>query len=143
MAYAQVSNSGKGFITHADQLILSFRGDADNIWEVVGATVDVDAWIARVGGTAKTSGEALTIVTTYTNFMYTRYEFFTEVVTPAQAAKLFEIAVGDVSFRPFVKQLLIADGMDMREQWMIDGVDLLLSKGHINQTIHDDILAGR
>ena len=143
MAFAQVVNFGKGFITHTDQTLLAFSGGVDNIWEVTGSPQDVSDWIARVGAIAKTSQEAAIITTDFTNFLYTRLEFFTELVTPTQVATLFSLAVSDTDIRPFVKQILTAENMDVRDNWFIEGTDLLLLKGHINQTKHDEMLAGR
>ena len=143
MAFVQVVNFGKGFITHEDQTKLSFSGGYVDLWEVLGATADIEAWRARVAGVEKTAQQATDLSTAHTNYIYTRIEFFTELVTPAQAANLFSLAVSDVDIRPFVKQILIVDSMDVRDTWFISGIDLLLSKGHINQTKHDEILAGR
>ena len=143
MAFVQVVNSGKGFITHEDQTKLSFSGGYVDLWEVNGATADINAWRTRVGGVSKTTQEATDLSTAHTNYLYTRIEFFTELVTPAQAANLFSLAVSDVEIRPFVKQILVVDSMDVRDTWFIDGIGLLLSKGHINQAKHDEILAGR
>jgi len=143
MAFIEVVNSGKGFITHNDQLNLSFKSGYVNLWEVLGDAGNIEAWRARVAGVTKSVGQAAALTTAHTNYLYSRIEFFTEVVTPTQTATLFSLASSDPELRPFVKQLLVADSMDVRDTWMIEGIGLLLSKGHIPQAKHDEILAGR
>jgi len=47
MAYVQVVNGGKGFITHQDQTKLSFQGGVQNLWRVSGSGADI-AGVAQI-----------------------------------------------------------------------------------------------
>ena len=54
MAFIRATNTGKGFITHADRMTFTLAQEAPDIWEVSG---DYQAWVDRVGGVPLTAGE--------------------------------------------------------------------------------------
>jgi hypothetical protein len=59
MKYVQATNTGKGFITHADRELGHMSGHGADIYAVAD---NMTAWIARVGGVEKTLAEAQAIV---------------------------------------------------------------------------------
>ena len=61
--YCVATNTGKGFITHADSRNFWISGYVADIW-VVTDTFDSRLWIARNNGVTKTKSEAQTLVTT-------------------------------------------------------------------------------
>ena len=58
MAYYTTANTGKGFITHADNETAHVAGYPGDVWVTENST-----WAARVGATEKTKAEAQTLVT--------------------------------------------------------------------------------
>ena len=61
--YCVATNTGKGFITHADSRNFWISGQVADVW-VVTDTFDSRLWIARNNGVTKTKSEAQTLVTT-------------------------------------------------------------------------------
>ena len=64
--YCTATNTGKGFITHAEQensAPLKARGYPGNVWQVEDNTTG-QAWITKVNGVSKTKAEAQTLVNT-------------------------------------------------------------------------------
>jgi len=61
--YCVATNTGKGFITHADSRNFWISGQVANVW-VVTDTFDSRLWIARNNGVTKTKAEAQALVTT-------------------------------------------------------------------------------
>lgn len=59
MAYYAAVNTGKGFITHADNELAHITGYPGNIWITENTT-----WATRVGAVAKTKIEAQALVNT-------------------------------------------------------------------------------
>jgi hypothetical protein len=59
MKYVQATNTGKGFITHADRALGYISGHAGDIYAVADNMI---AWIARVNGVEKTLEEAQAII---------------------------------------------------------------------------------
>jgi|TARA_R110002051_G_scaffold293122_1_gene358088 hypothetical protein len=57
MAYYEATNTGKGFITHADNESAHVAGYPGDIWGTTNTT-----WAARVGATSKTKSQAQAIV---------------------------------------------------------------------------------
>jgi hypothetical protein len=57
MAYFQATNTGKGFITHADNEEAHVAGFPGNVWVTENST-----WAARVGASSKTKVEAQALV---------------------------------------------------------------------------------
>ena len=57
MAYYEATNTGKGFITHADNESAHVAGYPGDIWETTKST-----WASRIGATSKTKSQAQTIV---------------------------------------------------------------------------------
>ena len=57
MAYYQATNTGKGFITHAENESAHVAGYPGNVW-----ITENSAWAARVGAVSKTKIEAQTLV---------------------------------------------------------------------------------
>ena len=53
MAYYTTANTGKGFITHADNELAHVAGYPGDVWVTTNST-----WAARVGATEKTKAEA-------------------------------------------------------------------------------------
>ena len=64
--YCVATNTGKGFITHADSRNFWISGQVADVW-VVTDTFDSRLWIARNNGVTKTKSEAQTIVTDIVN----------------------------------------------------------------------------
>jgi hypothetical protein len=58
MKYYQATNTGKGFVTHADRELAHLSGHPGDIWTVGDANA---GWGARVGGVEKTLEEATAI----------------------------------------------------------------------------------
>ena len=61
--YCVATNTGKGFITHADSRKFWISGKPANVW-VVTDTFESKLWIARNNGVTKTKSEAQALVTT-------------------------------------------------------------------------------
>jgi hypothetical protein len=59
MAYYQATNTGKGFITHAENETAHVAGYPGNVWITENST-----WAARVGAVSKTKIEAQALVDT-------------------------------------------------------------------------------
>ena len=59
MKYYQATNTGKGFVTHADRELAHLSGHPGDIWAVGDANA---GWGARVSGVEKTLEEATAIV---------------------------------------------------------------------------------
>ena len=57
MAYFQATNTGKGFITHADNEAAHVAGFPGNVW-----VTENTAWASRVGAVSKTKVEAQALV---------------------------------------------------------------------------------
>lgn len=57
MAYFQATNTGKGFITHADNEAAHVAGYPGNVWVTENTT-----WASRVGAVSKTKVEAQALV---------------------------------------------------------------------------------
>jgi len=57
MAYYTTANTGKGFITHADNESAHVSGWPGDVWVTTNST-----WAARVGATEKTKAEAQLLV---------------------------------------------------------------------------------
>ena len=57
MAYYTTANTGKGFITHADNESAHVSGWPGDVWVTTNST-----WEARVGSTEKTKAEAQLLV---------------------------------------------------------------------------------
>ena len=57
MAYYTTANTGKGFITHADNETAHVAGYPGDVWVTENST-----WAARVGATEKTKAEAQLLV---------------------------------------------------------------------------------
>ena len=57
MAYYEAINTGKGFITHADNELAHVAGYPGNVW-----VTDNSTWAARVGATSKTKSQAQALV---------------------------------------------------------------------------------
>lgn len=57
MAYFQATNTGKGFITHADNEAAHVAGFPGNVW-----VTENTAWATRVGAVSKTKTEAQALV---------------------------------------------------------------------------------
>lgn len=57
MAYYTATNTGKGFITHADNESAHVSGWPGDVWVTENST-----WAARVGATEKTKAEAQLLV---------------------------------------------------------------------------------
>ena len=60
--YCVATNTGKGFITHADSRNFWISGYVADVW-VVTDTFDSRLWIARNNGVTKTKSEAQALVT--------------------------------------------------------------------------------
>ena len=60
--YCVATNTGKGFITHADSRKFWISGYPANVW-VRTDCVESRHWVARNNGTSKTKSEAQTLVT--------------------------------------------------------------------------------
>jgi hypothetical protein len=58
MKYCQATNTGKGFITHADRELAHLSGHPGDIWAVGEVNA---AWIGRVAGVEKSLEEATAI----------------------------------------------------------------------------------
>jgi hypothetical protein len=58
MKYYQATNTGKGFVTHADRELAHLSGHPGDIWTVGDANA---GWGARVSGVEKTLEEATAI----------------------------------------------------------------------------------
>jgi hypothetical protein len=59
MKYVQATNTGKGFITHADRALGYISGHGGDIYAVAD---NMPAWITRVNGVEKTLEEAQAII---------------------------------------------------------------------------------
>ena len=57
MAYYHATNTGKGFITHADNESAHVAGYPGDVWVTENST-----WATRVGATSKTQAEAQALV---------------------------------------------------------------------------------
>lgn len=57
MAYYTIANTGKGFITHADNESAHIAGYPGDVWVTENST-----WATRVGATSKTKVEAQALV---------------------------------------------------------------------------------
>ena len=57
MAYFHAANTGKGFITHAENESAHIAGHPGDVW-----ATENTAWATRVGATAKTLEEAQALV---------------------------------------------------------------------------------
>ena len=57
MAYYTIANTGKGFITHADNESTHVAGYPGDVWVTENST-----WATRVGATSKTQAEAQLLV---------------------------------------------------------------------------------
>lgn len=57
MAYYTIANTGKGFITHADNESAHVAGYPGDVWVTENST-----WATRVGATSKTKAEAQLLV---------------------------------------------------------------------------------
>lgn len=57
MAYYHAANTGKGFITHADNESAHVAGYPGDVWVTENST-----WATRVGATSKTKAEAQLLV---------------------------------------------------------------------------------
>ena len=57
MAYFHIANTGKGFITHADNELAYIAGHPGDVWITENTT-----WATRVGATSKTKEEAQALV---------------------------------------------------------------------------------
>lgn len=57
MAYYTIANTGKGFITHADNESAHVAGYPGDVWVTENST-----WATRVGATSKTQAEAQLLV---------------------------------------------------------------------------------
>lgn len=57
MAYYHTTNTGKGFITHADNESAHVAGYPGDVWITENST-----WATRVGATSKTQAEAQALV---------------------------------------------------------------------------------
>ena len=57
MAYYHATNTGKGFITHADNESAHVAGYPGDVWITENST-----WATRVGATSKTQAEAQALV---------------------------------------------------------------------------------
>ena len=57
MAYFHAANTGKGFITHAENESAHIAGHPGDVWKTENTT-----WATRVGATAKTLEEAQALV---------------------------------------------------------------------------------
>ena len=57
MAYYTIANTGKGFITHADNESAHVAGYPGDVWVTENST-----WAIRVGATSKTKSEAQALV---------------------------------------------------------------------------------
>ena len=57
MAYYHATNTGKGFITHADNESAHIAGYPGDVWVTENST-----WATRVSATSKTQAEAQTLV---------------------------------------------------------------------------------
>ena len=71
--YCVATNTGKGFITHADSRNFWISGLVANVW-VVTDTFDSRLWIARNNGVTKTKAEAQALVTTATEAGQATYD---------------------------------------------------------------------
>ena len=58
MAFVRATNTGKGFITHADRNAFTLAGVAPDVYEVSG---DYQLWVSRVGGTVLTGADATAV----------------------------------------------------------------------------------
>ena len=57
MAYYQATNTGKGFITHAENEVAHVAGYPGDVWVTENST-----WASRVGAVSKTKVEAQALV---------------------------------------------------------------------------------
>jgi hypothetical protein len=57
MAYYQATNTGKGFVTHAENESAHVAGYPGNVW-----VTENSAWASRVGAVSKTKVEAQLLV---------------------------------------------------------------------------------
>ena len=71
--YSVATNTGKGFITHADSRRFWISGYPANVW-VATDCVESRHWIARNNGTSKTKSEAQTLVTNNVNAAKTNWD---------------------------------------------------------------------
>ena len=71
--YCVATNTGKGFITHADSRRFWISGYPANVW-VATDCVESRHWIARNNGTSKTKSEAQTLVTNNVNAAKTNWD---------------------------------------------------------------------
>tara|TARA_E500000318_G_C3505997_1_gene190309 strand:+ start:602 stop:853 length:252 start_codon:yes stop_codon:yes gene_type:complete len=65
MAYYTIANTGKGFITHADNESAHVAGYPGDVWVTENST-----WATRVGATSKTKAEAQLLVDTAVSGTY-------------------------------------------------------------------------
>ena len=75
--YCVATNTGKGFITHADGQKFWISGYPANVW-VCTDCVESRHWVARNNGTSKTKSEAQTLVNTEVTNAQNAYDALSE-----------------------------------------------------------------
>jgi hypothetical protein len=71
--YSVATNTGKGFITHADRRKFWLRGYPANVWVATDGQ-ESRLWVARNNGTTKTKDEAQALVTAETESMQATFD---------------------------------------------------------------------
>lgn len=142
MRYVNAINTGVGFITHADKILLSFVGRAGNVWNVDGDSDDIDAWISRVTGTEKTAQQATDLEFAVTKFHYTSKEFLLEVLTSTETKFLIDHYGDSAAIRNFLKSVL-DNGADVGSAYFLNFINAVRDAGYLSQARVDVITAGR
>jgi len=143
MRYVKAVNTGKGFITHADQPALSFSGKPNNMWEVDGPTSEVDAWITRISGVEKTQQESEDNQFKVTKFRYTGRNMLANVLTPAEVEALLTDYHTNVAIRNFFSKFIDDNNVNVSAQPFVTNINNLKNKGYFSQARVDEIVAGR
>ena len=143
MRYAKVINFGKGFITHADQLVNYFSGKAGDIWEIDGDAATALAWITRVGGVEKNATQAATESNEVLRFIYNRLEFLRDTLTRLELNGIMDASETDATVRNILKYIVDSDDIDSKSTEYANGLAYLLSQGLLTQSRHDILLLGK
>lgn len=140
--WVEAANTGKGFITAQDWVLLVFRAYPANIWRVSGDISDIAAWGTRVGGTQLTPAEAQAKVDGWNANIYEFTEFWIEKLSSNAASQLMNLALGDPAVRAILSHWL-SESIDVRTQLYKDDLAYLLASGHIQQAKHDEMLLNK
>ena len=146
MRFVKAVNSGKGFITHADQLLMSFEGANGNIWRVtvrdILDVISIDAWIARVGGIEMTEAASLTAINDIEKFIYTQEEYLRYAFTPDETAAVLVAANSDDEVNAIVTRFFNG-GINASSVDYITFLGVLMNKGLLTAERHNILLGGK